>query len=474
MATKVFIPTALRRFAGNQEFLELPGGTVQELLQGMVSEHAELKKHLFTDDGKLRSFVNIYVNDEDIRSLSAEKTPIKNGDTVMIVPSIAGGAPYDFNQEEILRYSRHLIMPEVGIDGQAKLKKAKVLCVGTGGLGSPCTTYLAAAGVGTIGIVDFDNVDSTNLHRQILFTQADIGRPKLEAARDRLRQINPHVNVNVHEGPFRSDNALSIARGYDMIVDGTDNYPTRYLCNDVAVFLGIPNVYASIFRFEGQISIFYAKEGPCYRCLYPEPPPPGLVPSCAEGGVLGVLPGIVGSLQALEAIKLVIGGGRPTTGRLILFDALQMSFRELKLRKNPACPVCGPNATIKEPIDYEQFCGIAITGEEANVDRKFEVTATELKEMLGNGSSVRLLDVREPGELKICGLPGAMNIPLNDVPQRVAELDTADDLVVFCHMGVRSAKALAFLKQVGFRKLRHLKGGIDAWSRQVDPSVPRY
>ena len=382
-------------------------------------------------------------------------------------------ATAQLNKDEILRYSRHLIMPEVGMDGQLKLKQANVLCIGAGGLGSPLALYLAAAGVGTIGIVDFDVVDFTNLQRQIIHDTNDVGRPKLTSARETIHDINPFVEVVGYETRLSSENALDIFKDFDVIADGTDNFPTRYLVNDACVLLGKPNVYGSIFRFEGQASVFYAKEGPCYRCLYPEPPPPGLVPSCAEGGVLGVLPGIVGCIQALETIKLVIGAGDSLIGRLILFDALRMKFRELKLRKNPDCVICGPNPTVTQLIDYEQFCGIR--GEEnAPATKLPEVTAPELKKMMDEKKPFVLIDVREPHEYQICSIPGSKLIPLGEVAGRMNELNSADEIVVHCKSGMRSAKAVDLLMQSGFRKIHNLRGGILAWSDQVDPSVPKY
>ena len=370
------------------------------------------------------------------------------------------------SNDEILRYSRHLIMPEVAMEGQLKLKQAKVLCIGAGGLGTPLALYLAAAGVGTLGIVDFDVVDFTNLQRQIIHDTDDVGRLKLDSARDTIRDINPNVEVIPYETRLTSDNALDIFRDYDIVADGTDNFPTRYLVNDACVLLGKPNVYGSIFRFEGQASVFYAQEGPCYRCLYPEPPPPGLVPSCAEGGVLGVLPGIVGSLQALEVIKLILGKGDPLIGRLLLFDALHLKFRELKLRKNPECPVCGTHPTITKLIDYEEFCGIR--GEEHVPETKVpEISATEVKKMSDESQPFVLIDVREPHEYDICNIPGAKLIPLGEVPKRMHELNSADEIVVHCRSGVRSAKAVEFLMQAGFRRIYNLKSGVLAWARDV-------
>ncbi len=376
------------------------------------------------------------------------------------------------NNDEILRYSRHLIMPEVGMEGQLKLKQAKVLCIGAGGLGSPLALYLAAAGVGTLGIVDFDVVDFTNLHRQIIHGTEDVGRKKLDSAADTLRGINPNVEVRKFDTRLTSANALELFREFDVIADGTDNFPTRYLVNDACVLTGKPNVYGSIFRFEGQASVFATKEGPCYRCLYPEPPPPGLVPSCAEGGVLGILPGLVGIIQATETIKLILGAGDPLVGRLLLVDALAMRFRELKLRKNPDCPACGTHPTVKKLIDYNQFCGIR--GEEAPAPNTMaDMTVEELKQRLDKGDDLFVLDVREPHEYQICNIGGHL-IPLNDLPKRVSELDSSREIVVHCKMGGRSAKAADFLRQSGFSRVHNLAGGITAWADRIDPKVPKY
>ena len=387
---------------------------------------------------------------------------------------LTGQAPAaSLTNEEILRYSRHLIMPEVGMEGQLKLKAAKVLCIGTGGLGAPLGLYLTAAGVGHIGLVDFDVVDFTNLQRQVTFGASDVGKPKTEAARARLHNLNPDVEITTYETKLTSQNALDLFKDYDIIVDGTDNFPTRYLINDACVLLGKPNVYGSIFRFEGQVTVFGTPDGPCYRCLYPEPPPPGLVPSCAEGGVLGVLPGIVGSLQALETIKLIIGRGHSLAGRLVLFDALSLKFRELRLRKNHHCPMCGTHRSIRELIDYNEFCGIRGEEEPESDLQVPEITARDLKEKLDHGEDIFILDVREPHEYQICNLKGHL-IPVGELPRRVHELDSARDIVVHCKSGKRSAQAVDFLRQAGFRKVYNLHGGILSWSTQVDPSVPRY
>ena len=394
----------------------------------------------------------------------SNQTAIKNQQTAE-APALS--------QQEILRYSRHLIMPEVGMDRQLKLKAAKVLLIGTGGLGAPLGLYLTAAGVGRLGLVDFDVVDFTNLQRQVTFTTQDVGKRKIEAARDRLHGLNPEIQIDTHEVKLTSENALTILRDYDIIVDGTDNFPTRYLVNDACVLLGKPNVYGSIFRFEGQATVFALDDGPCYRCLYPEPPPPGLVPSCAEGGVLGVLPGIVGSIQANETIKLIIGRGESLKGRLLIFDALKMKFRELRLRKNPDCPICGTHRTVTKLIDYEEFCGLR--GQEAQqpAAQVPEIEPVELKRKLDAGEDVFILDVREPHEYQICHLNGHL-IPLGDLPKRVSELDSARTIVAHCRSGMRSAQAVEFLRTAGFRKVWNLKGGILAWSDTVDPSVPKY
>lgn len=380
--------------------------------------------------------------------------------------------PVALSNEEVLRYSRHLIMPEVGMEGQLKLKAAKVLCIGAGGLGSPLAMYLAAAGVGSLGIVDFDVVDFTNLQRQIIHGTSDVGRKKLDSAEESIREINPFVSVRRFEAKLTSENALDIIREFDIVVDGTDNFPTRYLVNDACVLTGKPNVYGSIFRFEGQASVLATKDGPCYRCWYPEPPPPGLVPSCAEGGVLGILPGLVGVIQATEAIKLILGKGEPLIGRVLLVDALGMRFRQVKLRKNPECPVCGAHPTITRLIDYQEFCGIR--GEEAPVSTKVpEIQPEELKQRLDAGDDIFILDVREPHEYQICNLNGYL-IPLGDLPKRVHELDSSREIVAHCRSGVRSAKAVDFLRQAGFRKVTNLAGGVLAWSDRVDPKMPKY
>ncbi|HEY7534618.1 MAG TPA: molybdopterin-synthase adenylyltransferase MoeB [Thermodesulfobacteriota bacterium] len=381
----------------------------------------------------------------------------------------------NLTNQQITRYSRHLIMPEVGVEGQEKLASSSVLCIGAGGLGSPLALYLAAAGVGHLGIVDFDVVDFSNLQRQIIHSEATVGNLKVESAKERIHGINSEVEVETYNLRLTSENALDIMKEYDIVVDGTDNFATRYLVNDSCVILGKPNVYGSIFRFEGQVSVFDAKRGPCYRCLYPEPPPPGMVPSCAEGGVLGILPGIIGTLQAAEAIKLLLGKGNTLIGKLLFLDVMEMKIRELKLRKDPNCPICGENPTIKRLIDYEEFCGLGRGEEQASGDgADLEVTVDEFNDLLQAKKNIVVLDVREPGEYEICHIEGSKLIPLGELGSRVNELDTADDIIVHCHHGVRSLRATRFLRDMGFKKAKSLKGGIDVWAQEYDSNMPRY
>ena len=482
MSVTIIIPTPLRQFAGGKSEIEVEAKTAGEALDKLTTEFADLKKHLYNDSGALRNFVNVYVGDEDIRDLDGTNTPVKDGGEIMIVPSIAGGnlageakATSDLpnlSNEEIARYSRHLILPEVGLEGQKKLKAARVLMIGTGGLGSPLGLYLAAAGIGTLGLVDFDVVDESNLQRQIIHGTKDVGRPKIASAKDRLNDINPNVVIEAHETMLTSENALELFKDFDVIVDGTDNFQTRYLVNDASVLTGKPNVYGSIFRFEGQASVFWAEKGACYRCLYPEPPPPGLVPSCAEGGVLGVLPGIVGTIQANEVIKVILGAEGILLNRLLLFDAWKMRFRELKLKKNPDCPICGTNPTIKELIDYEAFCGL---NQPTTAPSLEEITATELNELIKNDREVQIIDVREPFEVEIASIPNTKLIPLGEVVNRAKEIDSSRTAIIHCKAGGRSAKAIAALQENGYKgKLLNLKGGITAWSDEVDPSVAKY
>ena len=455
----IMIPTALRRFTADTDSVEIDAATVGEALQTLTTQFPDLGKNLFNPEGKLRSFINVYVNDEDIRYLEREATPLEAKDVVSIVPSIAGGT---LSNEEMLRYSRQLIMPEMGVEGQEKLKAARVLMIGTGGLGAPIGMYLAAAGVGTIGLMDFDVVDATNLHRQVIHGTADVGRKKLDSAADRMLDINPHTKIIRHEMAITSANALGIIKDYDLVVDGTDNFPTRYLVNDACMITGKPNVYGSIFRFEGQATVFCLDDGPCYRCLYPEPPPPGLVPSCAEGGVLGILPGIIGLVQATEVVKLILGIGQSLKGRLMLYDALDMKFRELRLRRDPACK-WHDRSQPQTLVDYQHFCGIPM-----------ELEPRDVKAKLDRGDAFVLVDVREPHEWQMCRIDAAKLIPLGDLPARLAELDPSAEIVMHCKAGGRSAQAVALLKERGFGNVWNMKGGILLWSDQVDASVPKY
>jgi sulfur-carrier protein adenylyltransferase/sulfurtransferase len=489
----VRVPTPLRSFTGGRAEVAVEGSTVGGLVDELTTEHPELRRHLFTADGKIRSFVTVYLNDEDVRYLQRDATPVKEGDVVSIVPAIAGGSPAAaraparhararapapaadrFSPEDLRRYSRHLLLPEVGVAGQKKLRQSKVLLVGAGGLGAPSALYLTAAGVGEIGLVDFDAIDLSNLQRQVLYTTADVGRRKLEAAKDRLQALNPGVRVVPYEERLTSANALDVLRPYDVVVDGTDNFPTRYLVNDAAVLLRKPLVYGSIYRFEGQVSVFDATRGPCYRCLYPEPPPPDLVPSCAEAGVLGVLPGLIGVLQATETVKLLMGTGTPLIGRLLLYDALALKFRELALRKNPHCVLCSPEATQKELIDYPAFCGIPAAGSAPAEGSAPLIEPEALAAALKGDDPPLLIDVREPEEWAIAHLPGAHLIPKAEIAERVDEITRAREVVLYCRSGARSAQAARLLLDLGFNQVRSLNGGINAWSERVDPSVPQY
>jgi sulfur-carrier protein adenylyltransferase/sulfurtransferase len=477
---KILIPTALRQFTEQQDSVDVTGGTVGEALQALTAQYPNIKSNLFTDEGKLRSFVNVYVNDEDIRYLDKDATKLEGNEKISIVPSIAGGsaavaepATATLSNEEVARYSRHLILPEVGVEGQLKLKQAKVALIGAGGLGAPLGLYLAAAGIGRIGIVDFDVVDASNLQRQVIHGTADLGRKKLDSAADRMRDINPNVGIDKFDTGLSSANALEILRDYDVVVDGTDNFPTRYLVNDACVLLKKPNVYGSIFRFEGQATVFAYEDGPCYRCLYPEPPPPGLVPSCAEGGVLGILPGLIGVIQATEAVKIILGVGETLKNRLLLYDALGMRFRELRLRRDRNCPVCGDQPTVTKLIDYQEFCGIRPMASQA-APAEGVIDPTEVKQKLDRGDDFLLIDVREPHEYQIARIPGARLIPLGELPKHLSELDPETDIVAHCKTGGRSQKAVDLLKQNGFRHARNMTGGITAWSDKVDPTVPKY
>ena len=477
---KILIPTALRQFAGQNDSVEVSGDTVADALNQLTARYPNMKQNLFNEQGKLRSFVNVYVNDEDIRHLDKDATRLQGGETISIVPSIAGGGTgvaettaAALSNEEIARYSRHLILPEVGMDGQLKLKQAKVALIGAGGLGAPLGLYLAAAGVGRLGLVDFDVVDASNLQRQVIHGTSDLGRKKLDSAADRIHDINPNVEVEKFDTGLTSENALDILKDFDIVVDGTDNFPTRYLVNDACVLLKKPNVYGSIFRFEGQATVFAYEDGPCYRCLYPEPPPPGLVPSCAEGGVLGILPGAIGLIQATETVKLILGIGQTLKGRLLLYDALNMRFRELKLRRDRNCPACGDQPTITKLIDYQEFCGVRPVAPQP-APASDVVDVIEVKQKLDRGDDFVLVDVREPYEYQIARIPGAQLIPLGDLPKRLPELNPEADIVMHCRSGARSQKAVELLKQSGFKRVRNMTGGILAWSDKVDPTVPKY
>ena len=514
---KIRIPTPLRSMVDDRETVEVRAETVNEALERLTEDHDELRDQLYGDDGHLRNFVNVYLGDVDVRELDGDHE-LDEDDVLSIVPSIAGGASRadapavgsadaapgeeggarnggpsgadggrirsslvdgrplpELDREEVRRYGRHLTMPEVGREGQRKLKAAKVLMVGAGGLGSPVGLYLAAAGVGTLGVVDFDRVEFSNLHRQILHDTDQVGEPKLASARRRLEAVNPEVDVVAHEARLTSENALEIMEGYDLVVDGSDNFPTRYLVNDASVMLGIPSVYGAIFRFDGQASVFGAEDGPCYRCLFREPPPPGLVPSCAEAGVLGILPGIVGTVQATEAIKLILGKGRSLAGRLLLVDALEMQFRELEVRKDPDCPVCGEDPEVTELIDYEAFCGVADDGGAADEDEVPAIGVRELERRAEAEEEFQLLDVREAHEWEICNLEelGAFRIPMGDLPDHLHELDEDRPVVVHCRSGGRSARAVELLRKAGYDAV-NLEGGVLAWAEEVDPEMSTY
>jgi adenylyltransferase/sulfurtransferase len=476
----VQLPAVLQEYVDGRDELALDAGSVRAALGELVRRYPRLQRHLFSEDGGLRAYVNVYLNADESRDLpQGLDAPLAANDVLMIVPSVAGGEePGALSRAEIERYSRHLVLNEIGWEGQARLKRARVAIVGAGGLGSPAALYLVAAGVGTLGLIDDDVVDTTNLQRQVLYGTADVGRPKLEAAAARLRAANPHVLVVTHPVRLTSANALDVLRPYDVVIDGTDNFPTRYLVNDACVLLGKPYVYGSILRFEGQVALFDGRDGPCYRCLFREPPPPGLVPGCAEGGVLGVLPGIIGSVQALEAIKIITGAGETLAGRIVIFDALRFRWRELRLRKNPECPVCGTRPSITELIDYDVFCGLKgpamSPGETPQAIP--QITAPELKQRLDAGEKLTLIDVREPFEWDIANLGdyGARLIPLDQVLERADEIDRDSEVVLYCRSGARSAGAARQLRARGFERLWNLKGGINSWAEQVDPSVSRY
>jgi adenylyltransferase/sulfurtransferase len=470
---KILIPYALRSFTERNAEVEVSGKTAGEAVNALASIYPDIKAHLFTDNGQLRDFINLFVDGKNVNSLQGLDTPVADNGEVMIVPAIAGGTGESgLTNEEIARYSRHLLLPEIGVEGQKKLKAAKVLIVGTGGLGAPLGLYCAAAGIGTIGLVDFDVVDESNLQRQIIHSTRDIGRPKVASAKDRIKGVNPLVNVVMHNTTLSSQNALDIIAQYDIVADGTDNFQTRYLVNDACVFLDKPNIYGSVFQFEGQASVFGVKDGPCYRCLYPSPPPPGLVPSCAEGGVMGVLPGIIGTIQAAETIKIIVGGAKPLVGRLLHFDAWRMSFRELKLDKDENCPVCGKDPSIRELIDYEQFCGLKKTQDSETIET---ITAVDLKQRMDKGDHFQFIDIREPHERAIVKFPNAIIMPLGQLVRRMDELNPGIDSVFLCKIGQRSILGIRALREAGYKgKLLNLQDGLNAWAKNVDKTMPVY
>ncbi len=472
MKATVKIPSPLRHFTGSQSQLTLEAATVQEALDQLLIQCPQLRPQLLDDDGHLRNFVNLYLNKVDIREQQGLATALQDNCELRIVPAIAGGEELPLlKPDELIRYSRHLTLPEVGIAGQQKLKAAKILIVGAGGLGSPLCLYLAAAGIGSLGIIDYDQVDESNLQRQILFGVSDLGESKARRAAARIRDLNPFTEVRTYEQALKADNALDIIADYDLVIDGTDNFPTRYLVNDACVLLDKPNIYGSIFRFDGQASVFHYDGGPCYRCLYPEPPPPGMVPSCAEGGVLGVLPAIIASIQATEAIKITTGIGEVLSGRLLLYDALQMRFDELQVRRKTTCSLCGDKPSITELIDYETFCGIPPTP--ARVPWG-EISVGELKSRLENEESLTIVDVREPYEWEICHLATARLIPVNDFANHLHEFDPDQEIILHCKSGSRSAQVCQFLLDQGFARPVNLQGGILAWAREIDPAMKQY
>ncbi len=473
MSSQIKIPSPLRRFTENQSSVSVDGTTVSEVLENIFNQYPEIRNQLLDKNGSIRNFVNIYVNGIDVREQSNLESPVPPGADIRIIPAIAGGVDGlpELEQAELNRYARHFSLPEFGMEGQQKLKAAKVLVVGTGGLGSPVLLYLAAAGVGTLGLVDFDVVDESNLQRQVLFGVDVLGESKTRSASKRLAELNPNLIIDVHETRLTSENALKIIGDYDLVIDGTDNFQTRYLVNDACVILGKPNVYGSIFRFEGQASVFNYEEGPCYRCLYPEPPPPGLVPSCAEGGVLGVLPGIIGCIQANEAIKIITGIGKTLKGRFLLYDALDLDFHEVSLSKNPECPVCGDHPTVIELIDYEQFCGI---DQSEPVQKWEEISVNDLNRRIQSGDSPYLLDVRENWEVAIAQINGTVHIPMDQVAARLNEIDREAEIVVHCKTGGRSAEICTLLTEQNFQNVKNLQGGIKAWSQIIDPTIQVY
>lgn len=484
MAVTVLIPTTLRSFTNRRSEIELEGSNVAEVIQALADEYPDTKKAIFDEEGKPRAFINIFVGEENIKKLNGYETEVKDGEVIMLIPAIAGGAidssvlgdnkGEKLSNDEIMRYSRHLLLQEVGVKGQKKLKAAKVLIVGLGGLGTPLAQYLAAAGVGTLGLLDFDEVEASNLQRQVIHGTRDVGRPKVASAKDAIKKINPYVKVETYNLRLTAENALDIISEYDVVADATDNYKTRYLVNDACVLLGKPDVFGAMYQFEGQSSVYYAKEGPCYRCVYASPPPAGLVPSCAEGGVVGVLPGIIGTIQANEVIKLIVGGGKPLIGRLLTLDAWRMKFRELHIDKDPNCPICGKNPTITEleEYDYEEFCGLKQKEEEEPVEA---IEAKELKKRMDAGEEITIIDVREPHERAIVKFENAKIIPIGQLARRQDELNPDIDTVFICKEGKRSILAIHTLREAGYKgKMYNLKDGINTWAREVDPSMPQY
>ncbi len=484
MAATVLIPTTLRSFTGNRSELSLAGSTVAQLLDALVEECPDAKKALFDGEGKLRSFVNVFVDGRNIKELAGFATEVPEGAEVMLIPAIAGGSGREsvieerdsekLSNDEISRYSRHLLLKEVGLKGQRRLKSAKVLIVGLGGLGTPLAQYLAAAGVGTIGLLDYDAVEASNLQRQVIHRTRDVGRPKVASAKDAVKNINPLVKTEAYNMRLTAENALDIIGEYDIVADATDNYKSRYLINDACAILGKPDVFGAMYQFEGQASVFYAREGPCYRCVYPSPPPPGLVPSCAQGGVVGVLPGIIGTIQANEVIKLIVGGGEPLIGRLLVFDAWKMKFRELKIAKNEDCPLCGKQANITElkEYDYDEFCGLRQEEKEEPIEG---IEARELKRRMDAGEPLTIVDIREPHERAIVKFPKAVVIPIGQLARRQDELNPKVDTVFICKEGKRSILAIRTLREAGYKgPMYNLKDGINTWARDVDQSLPQY
>lgn len=466
------IPTPLRRFTQEESRVELEAVHVGEALEQLFQQYPDIRSQLVDEQGKLRNFVNIFYDKIDIRQLQGLDTILQEDSELRIVPAIAGGSGLDttLDADELSRYSRHILLPEIGVSGQERLKAASILVVGAGGLGCPLSLYLTAAGIGRLGIIDGDVVDESNLQRQVLYNVRDLGCSKADRAESHLRQLNPYVTLKAYNETLTSDNALAIISDYDLVIDGTDNFPTRYLVNDACVLLDKPNIYGSIFRFDGQATVFNYHQGPCYRCLYPQPPPPGLVPSCAEGGVLGVLPAIIASIQATEAIKMITEVGTTLTGRLLLYDALEMEFESLKIEKNPECPLCGEHATIKSLVDYQQFCGLA------GVDDVLyqSISASELKRLMEADHSVVLIDVREPYERAICTIAGSQHIPMAEVENQMALFSPEQHLVFHCKMGGRSAKVCQQFIDHGYTNISNLSGGILAWANDVDPSLTKY